>query len=117
MSIISNGVEFFTEDEEASDNAAFRTLETVELGDVRFPYGFFIVDEDGERYVLPATAEQRLDMLAKAFPDRPRDSWEDTCRNGIGKRCRGECRRIGEFCLRGFDSEVIQFACACIRVE
>jgi hypothetical protein len=109
MPINRNGVEFF-----ATDHPAFRLLETVSLGDVHFPFGFFIVEEDGERYVLPATAEQRIDMLSKAFPDKARDSFEDPCRNGPADSCQGECNDIGSFCSKGFDPEVIQFGCACI---
>jgi hypothetical protein len=113
MSINRNGIEFFTPDEDASDHPAFRLLDTVTLGDVRFPFGFFIVEEDGEKFVLPATAEQRINMLSKAFPDQPRSSWENACRSGVGSSCKGECD-IGEICSRGFDSEVVQYGCACI---
>ena len=117
MPITRNGVEFFATDEDAADHPATRLLATVSLGDVHFPYGFFIREEDGKPFVLPATEEQWLDMLGKAFPERARDSWENRCRTGSGGRCTGRCRGLSEICMRGFESEHVQFACACIRPE
>jgi hypothetical protein len=73
----SNGIAIFEAGEDYPDHPAFRELSTVSLGNVRFPFGFFIVDEDGNRYVRPATEAERMELLFKAFPDGP----SETARN------------------------------------
>ena len=43
MAVERNGVVFFNSDEKYPDHPAFKALEGVSLGDVRFPFGFFLV--------------------------------------------------------------------------
>ncbi|MEU6191493.1 hypothetical protein [Nocardia sp. NPDC047038] len=66
--------------EDHPDHPAFRDLRSISLGDVRFPFGFFIVDEDGQRYVRPATEAEREELLFKVLPDGPSESVLDSDR-------------------------------------
>jgi hypothetical protein len=51
-------VQFFEPDKDYSDHPAFKALSGVSLGDVWFPFGFFLAkDEEGKTFVLPGTEE------------------------------------------------------------
>jgi hypothetical protein len=45
-----NGVSIFDMNEKNEDHRAFKELRKVSLGDVRFPFGFFLVDEGISKY-------------------------------------------------------------------
>jgi hypothetical protein len=51
----------------------------VSLGDVRFPSGYFLVDQDGKTFVLPASEGDRRKMILTAFPDTPEEVLAPSC--------------------------------------
>jgi hypothetical protein len=118
MPIVRNGVTLMTL-EEARDpnNPANKAVAQVNLGDVRFPNGFFIKEKDGKKYVLPATLEDKLKVLRTAFPDAPdpgnfqTGSCSDV--NSVG-RCDGVCDSANGFlCMKINQFEF--FGCACVQ--
>src|ERR1700752_3440295 len=71
-----NGVTFFESKDDYADHPAFKALSTVSLGDVRFPFGFFLVEEEGKTFVVPGTQEDHRKTLVKVFPDIDPKSFE-----------------------------------------
>ncbi|OCB59069.1 hypothetical protein A5722_06100 [Mycobacterium vulneris] len=112
-----NGVAVFEAGEDSPDHPAFRELNTVSLGDVRFPYGFFIVDESGERYVRPATEAERVELLRKVFPDGPSESVLSSNLCYIKDGGCGDllCHTLKppHRCFRGYDESRRQYGCWC----
>jgi hypothetical protein len=112
-----NGIAVFEVGEDHPDHPAFRELRSISLGDVRFPFGFFIVDEDGQRYVRPATEEERKELLFKVFPDGPSETVLDSnfCYLHDGKCVAHLCAQIEppSRCFRGYDESRRQYGCWC----
>jgi hypothetical protein len=79
MAMERNGVVFFDPTAKNDDHPAFKALKAVSLGDVRFPFGFFLIERNGERYVLPGTKDDLLKALLTAFPDYPTQSFSGGC--------------------------------------
>lgn len=71
MPVERNGIVFFELDEKWDDHPSCKELREVSLGDVRFPSGFFIVEENGKKFILPATKEDLLKTMRTAFRDYP----------------------------------------------
>ena len=82
MAMERNGV-IFMSDEEARDpsNPANKAVREVHLGDVKFPFGFFIKEKAGKKFVVPATFQDKLKVMRLAFPDFPDDP-DDPIRTG-----------------------------------
>src|SRR5215471_18852957 len=118
MIIERNGVVFFSDKEDYKDHAAYKELSKVSLGDVRFPSGFFLVDEDGKTFVVPASAEDRRQMILKAFPDAPEAALTSLCYERDG-HCIEGCAglRPRHKCMPGFDGSRRQYGCARVGVE
>ncbi|MGA8657501.1 MAG: hypothetical protein WB586_15245 [Chthoniobacterales bacterium] len=57
MAMERNGVVFFDPAAKNDDHPTFKALKAVSLGDVWFPFGFFLIERNGERYVLPGTKD------------------------------------------------------------
>ena len=117
-----NGVLFFPIDEDFKDHPAFKALQSVSLGDVRLPDGFFLREENGKKYVIPATKEERRAMLRKAFPNMTPEAFDAFCLPSVFdfRRCEdnGECHQLKprHRCERGFDPENHQYFCACNEI-
>ena len=94
MAMERNGVVFYDPTEKNEDHPAFKALKSVSLGDVRFPFGFFLIERNGERYVLPGTKDDLLKALLTAFPDYPTQSFSGGC-GSIWDMCTGGCGDIG----------------------
>jgi hypothetical protein len=118
MMIEQNGVVFFSDDKDYKNHAAYRELSKVSLGDVKFPTGFFLVEEDGKTFVVPASEEDRRKMILKAFPDTSEEAIRSFCVLYEGG-CRGNCAGLvpRRKCMRGFDESRRQYACACVSIE
>jgi hypothetical protein len=71
MSREFNGVIVFEAGEKDDDHPALKALSKVSLGDVRFPFGFYLTEEGGKTVVIPATEQEHRNTLRKAFPDKP----------------------------------------------
>lgn len=112
-----NGLMLFPADEDFSDHPVFNDLKSVSLGAVRFPYGFFVKEDDGEKYVIPATPEERASILLEAFPDM---TDEDASSPGCGPyssgRCLGGCSGFPFRCLKIFSSASGFYSCVCRNV-
>ncbi len=112
-----NGIAVFEVGEDHPDHPAFRDLRSISLGDVRFPFGFFIVDEDGQRYVRPATEAEREELLFKVFPDGPSEYVldSDRCYLHDGKCKDFRCHTVQppSRCFRGYDESRRQYGCWC----
>jgi hypothetical protein len=122
MIIERNGVVFFPTDEDYSDHPAFQALKSVSLGDVRLPNGFFLKEEQGKQYVLPATREEREAMILKAFPHTSREALDSFCLPSLSDdhKCDNiECFKLKphHICMKGFDGAVHQYGCACVLIE
>src|SRR5262245_29422666 len=118
MIIKRNGVVFFSENQDYKDHACYKKLSKVSLGDVKFPTGFFLVDEGGKTVVVPASEEDRRKMILKAFPDMPDDAIRAFCSTGdVG--CRGNCAGLlpHRRCMLGCDESRRQYCCACVIIE
>src|SRR5437763_14204987 len=103
MAMERNGVIFMTDDE-AKDpsNPANKAVSEVKLGDVKFPFGFFIREANGKKFVVPATYQDKMKVLRMAFPDIQEDP-DDPIQTGscfdpdsLG-RCRGTCGKLKDF--------------------
>jgi hypothetical protein len=118
MIIERNGVVFFSENQDYKNHAAYKELSKVSLGDVRFPSGFFLVDEGGKTFVVPASEEDRRKMILKAFPDTPEAAFVGSC-DHRDTGCVGGCAGLKPHrkCMRGFEEARRFFACACIIIE
>lgn len=118
MMIERNGVVFFSDDHDYKNHAAYKELNKVSLGDVKFPSGFFLVDDGGKTFVVPATEDDRRMMILKAFPDTPEDAILSFCVVYDGG-CRGNCAGLlpHRRCMRGCDESRRQYACACVIIE
>jgi hypothetical protein len=116
----SNGIAIFKPEEYYPDHPAFRELGTISLGKVRFPFGFFIVDEDGDRYVRPATEAERMELLLKVFPDGPSETASSSFCYFKDLGCGDTlCHtlRPHHACFRGYDESHRQYACWCELIE
>src|SRR5262245_60271174 len=104
MMIERNGVVLFPPDEDFTAHKAFRALSTVSLGDVKFTFGFFLVEENGKRYVVPATEEERRTMLLKAFPKITSEEVRAFCIQS-GSGCEGNCSGLKPHrrCMRVYE--------------
>jgi hypothetical protein len=117
MVVERNGILFFPTDEDFSGHPAFEALQTVSLGDVRFPFGFYLVDEDGQRHVVPATEEARAKVLRKAFPEICAEVLAVRCfPNSSGPGCSGDCSSLPPIhrCMRAYDGSDLFYSCACV---
>jgi hypothetical protein len=99
-----NGVTFFPRGGDYRDHPAFVALRSVSLGDVRFPWGFFLVHENGKTYVSPATEQDHRRVLLQAFPDLPEEALSQSCRlvtTDEHLHCGGTCKAGPEYdCVR-----------------
>jgi hypothetical protein len=121
MPIVRNGVTFYTL-EEARDpnNSANKAVAKVKLGDVIFPFGFFIREKNGKKFVEPATLEHKLKVLRTAFPDSPKDlaSFHTGPCSDVDSlgNCSGSCDRAhGFLCMKINQFEF--YGCACVFME
>lgn len=111
-----NGVAHFKPGETEPDHLAFQALAKVSLGDVRFPWGFFIVTEEGGSHVVPATEADHTALLAKIFPG---ETPIGLGRCGyLGGDCLGSCDAPYYVCAKLFietnPGVRYQYACACV---
>ncbi|WP_156750388.1 hypothetical protein [Mycobacterium sp. 852013-50091_SCH5140682] len=119
-----NGVVFFPRGSRADypNHLAFTLLASVSLGDVRFPFGFFIEEQNGKRFVRPGTEDERTQLLLKAFPDAaPEMLSSDRCLHGGsdgGEGCHILISCPLQFeCMQVFDNPVAgtgHYTCACV---
>jgi hypothetical protein len=116
--ITKNGVTFFESKQDYVDHPAFKALSAVSLGDVRFPFGFFLVKEGGKAFVVPGSQEDHRKMLLKAFPSiDPKAFLQGACTpDSDGPGCHGGCSEFpaGYFCMRAIDEDVRYYGCACV---
>jgi hypothetical protein len=112
-------VTFFQSKEDYRDHPAFKALSAVSLGDVRFPFGFFLVEEGGKTFVVPGTQEDHRKMLLKAFPDIDPKAFTQGAgctpdSSGLG--CHGGCPGFpsGYTCMRAHEEATRYYDCACI---
>jgi hypothetical protein len=118
MVMEKNRVVFFESQQDYTEHRAFKALKDVSLGDVRFPFGFFLVKESGKTFVVPGTQEDHRKMLLKAFPDiDPMAFSHGACLpdpEGLG--CHGGCPGFpaGYFCMRAADEDIGYYGCACV---
>jgi hypothetical protein len=96
MSKEYNGVTFFEPGEKDMNHRAFKELRKVSLGDVRFPFGFFLVEEGGKTVVIPGTEQDRRKTLLKAFPDINPEAAAHPCDIEGDERCEGDCSRFNQ---------------------
>ncbi len=121
MAIIRNGVTLLTLEEARDPNdPANKTVAQVNLGDVIFPFGFFIKEKGGRKYVVPATLDDKLKVLRTVFPDSPKDPGNFQTRScsdvdSLGN-CSGVCNSSeGFLCMKVNQFEF--FGCACVQME
>jgi hypothetical protein len=115
-----NGIVFFGLTEKYDDHPAFKALKEVSLGDVRFPFGFFLVEEDGKKHVLPGTKDDLLKRLLTVFPDYPTQSLTGICTvSAFQEGCEGGCGEMGVTfrCMRIYDDPFHFYACACVDIS
>lgn len=115
-----NGVTFFQEKKDYADHPAFKALNAVSLGDVRFPFGFFLVTENGKSFVVPGTEEDHRKTLLRAFPDiDPKALVRGRCiPASMGVECTGGCPGFptGYACMRFFADDLRYFDCGCVPI-
>jgi hypothetical protein len=124
MAMERNGVVIMSE-EEARDpnNAANMAVRAVSLGDVKFPFGFFIREKNGKKFVEPATFQDRLNVLRMAFPDFPDDPdpiQVGSCQEDFDDRhCTGGCGKLslGFRCVKITHPHSGFFGCGCIDMS
>jgi hypothetical protein len=118
MSKVYNGVTVFDPGENDKDNPAIKELSKVSLGDVRFPFGFFLVDQGGKTIVIPATKEDRAKTLRKAFPDMRPELASIACDYDFDGKCpqHGDCSHFGKTfkCGKVNDPSTRYYGCGCI---
>ncbi|MBR0794209.1 hypothetical protein JQ615_02280 [Bradyrhizobium jicamae] len=117
MATIRNGISFLTATEARDpSNPAVKALSAVNLGDVRFPFGFFIREGKGKKFVVPATWQDKLRNLRVAFPDFPDDQTFRVCEgNDDGRECIGGCDGAPEvMCVKLHNPDEGFFGCTCI---
>jgi hypothetical protein len=121
MDPINGVVVFKAGDDYDSDHPAFRDLSSVSLGSVRFPFGFFIVEEDGDRYVRPAMEAERMELLLKVFPEGPSETARSSSfcyiRDGGCGDTLCHTLRPHHRCFRGYDESRRQYGCWCELIE
>jgi hypothetical protein len=118
MTLQRNGVTFFEPNEKDANHRAFKELSKVNLGDVRFPFGFFITYENDKPVVIPATQEDRREVLLKALPDIDPRAFTHGCHpNPFDSGCHGSCFSSMYRCMRMFDEERSYRGCACVDIS
>jgi hypothetical protein len=98
-----NGITFFGLKQKYPDHPAFRDLQGISLGDVRFPFGFFVVEEKGKKIVIPGTRDDLTKRLLQAFPNYP------VALIGISS---GPCTKFQDACEGGCDHFPTTFECS-----
>jgi len=120
MIVERNGIVIFTAKERYEDHPAVRALEGVSLGDVRFPFGFFLVEDNGKKVVIPGTAEDRRQRLLTAFPDILPEALAVTCdvhlSSDWNEVCSGACPSSLYRCERLYDDSSHYYACGCVPI-
>jgi hypothetical protein len=110
-----NGITFF--DQNYPDHPAFRDLQGVSLGDVRFPFGFFLVNEKGKKVVIPGTRDDLIKRLLQALPKYPIDliSTTGVCTQ-FNDACEGGCSDFGSTfrCVKFHDQHNFFYGCGCV---
>ena len=120
MSYEKNGVTIFDAAEKDANHKAFKELGKVSLGDVRFPFGFFLVEENGKTIVIPAAMEDRKKALLRAFPDIDQRAFSQGCHpNPFSAGCHGGCGQMspGFRCMRLFEEDRRFFGCGCVDIS
>lgn len=118
MPVERNGIVIFDLDEKYPEHPAFKALQGVSLGDVRFPFGFFLVQHNGKTIVVPGTEEDRRQRLLRAFPNTPPEVLSATCHPSVWhERCEGGCPVPTYRCMRIYDDPFHYFACACVDIS
>ena len=115
------GVTFFEPDKNHDDHRAMKDLAKVSLGDVKFPFGFRLVDEDGKTVVIPATEDERKSVLRQAFPDLAPElrSFLGCTPNSSGPGCHGGCPGMPSVykCMRLWEETRRFFGCGCVDIS
>jgi len=117
MSRDCNGVTFFEPNEKDANHRAFKELSKVSLGDVRFPFGFFLVEEGDKMVVIPGTEDDRRKTLLKAFPNLIPEALSQGCfPNPFDTGCHGGCGKmsLGFRCMRMYDDSRRYHGCGCV---
>jgi|GEM_PF-4846208 len=115
-----NGVTFFDNEEKDLNHRAFKDLGKVSLGDVRFPFGFFLIEESSKTIVIPAAMEDRKKALLRAFPEIDQRAFGQNCHpNPFDTGCHGGCGGMspGFKCRRMFEEERRFFSCGCVDLS
>ncbi|MGO8189393.1 hypothetical protein [Rhizobium leguminosarum] len=97
-----NGYFVFDMGEKAPDHPAILALQGISLGDVRMPYGFELMEENGKKYVVPLTQEQWEHILKAVNPDFDHHTMPNFCRFVDNENCSTlgcttsgyECRKL-----------------------
>lgn len=111
-----NGVIVFAAEEDFSAHPAVEALSTVSLGDVRFPFGFFLVDGDnGKRHVVPATEDDRMKVLLRAYSEISQVALRSACSHSR-QGCDGGCPRF-HTCRKLYHDATRYYGCACIDIS
>ena len=102
------------------NHPANKAVSQVKLGDVRFPYGFFIRETNGKKYVEPATFQDKLDVYRTAFPGfDPNQIPMNSCIKDFEDRNRqGGCRPlpIEWRCMKVTQPRSGYFGCFCVNM-
>jgi hypothetical protein len=120
MPVERNGITLFRMDEKYLDHPAFKALSEVSLGDVKFPFGFFIVDDGKKKSVIPGTKEDRDKRLLTAFPNSTPEARAAICiASTWHEYCEDACHELRPHheCMRIYDDPFHYFACACVLIE
>jgi len=113
------GVTFFEHGKNHDDHRAMKDLAKVSLGDVKFPFGFKLVDEGGKTVVIPATEDERKNVLRQAFPDLgfERGFFPHCNPDSSGPGCHGGCDEGSEYkCMRMWEETRRFFGCGCVPI-
>ena len=120
MIVERNGIYVFTSNEDYKDHPAVMALEGVSLGDVRFPFGFFLVEQNGKTFVIPGTAQDRQKRLLTAFPNILPEALTATCERHLSPNwqevCSGSCPRFYK-CMRLYDDVSRYYTCGCVDIS
>lgn len=120
MIIERNGIVIFTSNEKYENHRAVKALEGVSLGDVHFPFGFFLVDENGKTIVIPGTEEDRRRIILTSSPYILPEALTVRCERHLSPNwqevCSGSCPQFYK-CGRLYDDSSRYYACGCVDIS
>lgn len=105
---------FDEEDLREGSHEAIQAIKGIQFGDVKMPYGFTLIEEDGRKYVVPMAQEDWLGLMTRVNPEFDHHGEASrSCYQTGPASCNPYYCGDGYSCTRQYDPATNSYWCGC----